>query len=184
MESRLAIWSVHANSANQLLVERLDRSNPPSRLANTCLLEQAFRHGDCPTSAGLRAPCTHRNAPLNMVGTMLHMPLSVSDRYLWTLPMVHANGWTHVWIMTAVGATHVCLCKVDPANIFERLLDHIAAHFNPPGSSPGASTLLQQTPGTARASALRGRIQRRSMRVSCQAPSMSCALQLSVGSTA
>ena len=25
-------------------------------------------------------------------------------RYLWTLPMFHANGWTFVWIVTAVGA--------------------------------------------------------------------------------
>jgi fatty-acyl-CoA synthase len=64
---------------------------------------------------------THRNAYLNVVGTLLHHPMSCADRYLWTLPMFHANGWTFVWIVTAVGATHVCLRKVDPAAVFEKI---------------------------------------------------------------
>ncbi len=46
------------------------------------------------------------------------LPMSPADRYLWTLPMFHANGWTFTWIVTAAGATHVCLRKVDPAEIF------------------------------------------------------------------
>jgi len=62
---------------------------------------------------------THRNAYLNVVGTLLHVPMQVSDRYLWTLPMFHANGWTFVWAVTAVGAKHVCLRKVDPVKLFE-----------------------------------------------------------------
>jgi fatty-acyl-CoA synthase len=35
--------------------------------------------------------------------------------------MFHANGWTFPWIVTAVGATHVCLRKVDAAHVFERI---------------------------------------------------------------
>lgn len=62
---------------------------------------------------------THRNAYLNAVGTLLHLPMTVGDRYLWTLPMFHANGWTYTWIVTAVGGTHVCLRKVDPAKVYE-----------------------------------------------------------------
>jgi acyl-CoA synthetase (AMP-forming)/AMP-acid ligase II len=62
---------------------------------------------------------THRNAHLNVVGTLLHLPMRMTDRYLWTLPMFHANGWTYTWVVTAVGAAHVCLRKVDPAKIFE-----------------------------------------------------------------
>lgn len=62
---------------------------------------------------------THRNAYINIVGTLIHVPMTPADRYLWTLPMFHANGWTFVWIVTAIGATHVCLRKVDPARIFE-----------------------------------------------------------------
>ena len=69
---------------------------------------------------------THRNAYLNTVGTLLHLPLRVGDRYLWTLPMFHANGWTFVWTVTAVGATHICLPKVEPARVFSLLRDERA----------------------------------------------------------
>ncbi|MBW8865783.1 MAG: long-chain-fatty-acid--CoA ligase [Acidobacteria bacterium] len=62
---------------------------------------------------------THRNAYMNVIGTLLHIPMQLTDRYLWTLPMFHANGWTFVWSVTAVGAAHICLRKVDPARVFE-----------------------------------------------------------------
>ena len=62
---------------------------------------------------------THRNAWANAVGTLVHFHITVGDRYLWTLPMFHANGWTFVWIITAVGGTHICLPKVEPARVFE-----------------------------------------------------------------
>jgi fatty-acyl-CoA synthase len=64
---------------------------------------------------------THRNAYMNVVGTLLHQPMTAADRYLWTLPMFHANGWTFVWIVTAVGGRHVCLRKVEPAAVFEAI---------------------------------------------------------------
>jgi fatty-acyl-CoA synthase len=66
---------------------------------------------------------THRNAYMNVVGTLVHLPMTCADRYLWTLPMFHANGWTFVWIVTAVGGTHVCLRKVDPAMAFRLMRD-------------------------------------------------------------
>ena len=61
---------------------------------------------------------THRNAAINTIGTLLHLPMAVSERYLWTLPMFHANGWTYTWTVTAAAGTHICLRKVDPATIF------------------------------------------------------------------
>ena len=61
---------------------------------------------------------THRNASMNTIGTLLHLPIGVGERYLWTLPMFHANGWTYTWTVTAAAATHVCLRKVDPAEVF------------------------------------------------------------------
>jgi fatty-acyl-CoA synthase len=64
---------------------------------------------------------THRNAYLNVVGTLIHHPMTIADRYLWTLPMFHANGWTFVWTVTAAGGTHVCLRKVDPVAVFNRI---------------------------------------------------------------
>src|SRR6266480_1915306 len=62
---------------------------------------------------------THRNAWMNSIGTLLYAPMTCSDRYLWTLPMFHANGWTFVWTVTAAGATHICLRKVEPHAVFE-----------------------------------------------------------------
>jgi len=62
---------------------------------------------------------THRNAYMNSVGTLVHEHMSCADRYLWTLPMFHANGWTFVWTVTAAGATHICLPKIDPRRVFE-----------------------------------------------------------------
>src|SRR5213082_423101 len=62
---------------------------------------------------------THRNAWMNSIGTLLYVPMTCADRYLWTLPMFHANGWTFVWTVTAAGATHVCLRKVEPRAVFE-----------------------------------------------------------------
>ncbi len=64
---------------------------------------------------------THRNAYVNIVGTLIHVHMSAADRYLWTLPMFHANGWTFVWIVTAVGGKHVCLRRVEPARVFEAI---------------------------------------------------------------
>ncbi len=64
---------------------------------------------------------THRNAWINSIGTQVHWPLVAGDRYLWTLPMFHANGWTFTWTVTAAGATHVCLRKVEPVGIYERV---------------------------------------------------------------
>ena len=66
---------------------------------------------------------THRNAAMNTIGTLLHLRLGVGDRYLWTLPMFHANGWTYTWTVTAAGGTHVCLRRIDPALVFSLIRD-------------------------------------------------------------
>jgi fatty-acyl-CoA synthase len=61
---------------------------------------------------------THRNAAMNTIGTLLHVPMGVGEPYLWTLPMFHANGWTYTWTVTAAAGVHVCLRKVEPAVVF------------------------------------------------------------------
>jgi fatty-acyl-CoA synthase len=66
---------------------------------------------------------THRNAWTNSVGTLIHLPMTTADRYLWTLPMFHANGWTFTWTVTAAGATHVCLRHVDAPSVYARVRD-------------------------------------------------------------
>ena len=52
---------------------------------------------------------THRNSYMNVMGILAHHHLEPGDRYLWTLPMFHANGWTFTWLNTARGMAHVCL---------------------------------------------------------------------------
>ena len=71
----------------------------------------------------------HRGACLNALGTALVFQLSPESVYLWTLPMFHCNGWTYTWAVTAVGGTHVCLRKVDPALIFPLLRDEGVTHL-------------------------------------------------------
>ncbi len=61
---------------------------------------------------------THRNAYMNVLGTLAHVHMTPAERYLWTLPMFHCNGWTFVWIVTAVGGTHLCLRRVEPDQVF------------------------------------------------------------------
>ncbi len=65
---------------------------------------------------------THRSAYLNALGEMLEMGVNSRSTYLWTLPMFHCNGWCFTWGVTAVGATHVCLRRVDPPEVF-RLIE-------------------------------------------------------------
>jgi fatty-acyl-CoA synthase len=91
----------------------------PAEIRETDLLTINYTSGTTSRPKGVMI--THRNAYLNIVGTLLHHPMSLADRYLWTLPMFHANGWTFVWTVTAAGAKHVCLRKVDPINIFEQI---------------------------------------------------------------
>jgi fatty-acyl-CoA synthase len=86
-------------------------------IAETDLISLNYTSGTTAKPKGVMI--THRNAYMNAVGTMIHLHIGVDDRYLWTLPMFHANGWTFVWIITAVGARHICLPKVEPARIFD-----------------------------------------------------------------
>src|SRR4029077_9277031 len=72
---------------------------------------------------------SHRGAYLNALGNALAFGLTPRSVYLWTLPMFHCNGWTYTWAVTAVGGTHVCLRKVDPALIFRLIRRHGVTHL-------------------------------------------------------
>ena len=71
----------------------------------------------------------HRGAYLNALGNALTFGLSPRTVYLWTLPMFHCSGWTYTWAVTAVGGTHVCLRRVDPALIFPAIARHGVTHM-------------------------------------------------------
>lgn len=72
---------------------------------------------------------THRSAYLNAVTECVESGLSRTSNYLWIVPMFHCNGWCHTWGVTAVGGTHICQRKPEPAEIFANILKHDITHF-------------------------------------------------------
>ena len=90
---------------------------PPVEVDEDDLLSINYTSGTTARPKGVMI--THRNAAMNTIGTLLHLRPGIGERYLWTLPMFHANGWTFVWTVTAVGAVHVCLRRVEPQRVFE-----------------------------------------------------------------
>jgi fatty-acyl-CoA synthase len=71
----------------------------------------------------------HRGAFLNALGNAIALGFDRHTKYLWTLPMFHCNGWTHTWAVTAVGGTHICLRRVEPAAIFAAIAEHRVTHL-------------------------------------------------------
>jgi fatty-acyl-CoA synthase len=93
-----------------------DGAFEPARVAESDLITINYTSGTTSNPKGVMI--THRNAWTNSVGTLVHLPMTPADRYLWTLPMFHANGWTYTWTVTAAGATHVCLRQVDAPAVY------------------------------------------------------------------
>jgi len=83
----------------------------------------------------------HRGTFLEAVGNTMAWPLPPKPVYLWTLPMFHCNGWCFPWSVTAMGGTHVCLRRVDPALIFAMIAEHGVTHMC------GAPTVLSMLVG-------------------------------------
>ena len=96
---------------------------------------------------------SHRNATMNSIGTLLHLPIPVGERYLWTLPMFHANGWTYTWTVTAAAATHVCLRKVEPAAVFRLIREENVRRLS---AAPTVLISLANAPAGVRGEVLPG----------------------------
>uniref|UniRef100_A0A060SZ16 ARAD1C01716p n=1 Tax=Blastobotrys adeninivorans TaxID=409370 RepID=A0A060SZ16_BLAAD len=60
-------------------------------------------------------------------------------KYLWTLPLFHAAGWTYPYSVTAVRGTHYLLRKVDVDRIWDLLIHEGITHFN---AAPTVNTML------------------------------------------
>ncbi|CAN3131743.1 Putative acyl-CoA ligase [Mycobacterium sp. smrl_JER01] len=93
---------------------------------------------------------SHRGAYLQALAMVGHTGLSPSAVYLWTLPMFHCNGWCFPWAVTAAAATHVCLRKVDPSDIWQLIRRQGVTHLN------GAPTVLTMLAHAPEADALEG----------------------------
>ena len=71
----------------------------------------------------------HRGAYLNALSNVLMNGFTGSSVYLWTLPMFHCNGWTHTWAVTAAAGTHVCLPRMEPAEVFRLIAEEGVTHM-------------------------------------------------------
>jgi fatty-acyl-CoA synthase len=72
---------------------------------------------------------THRGAYLHSLGVIPEAGLTPRSSYLWTLPMFHCNGWAYTWAVTAAGARHVCLPKVEAEPIWRALTQEGVSHL-------------------------------------------------------
>jgi fatty-acyl-CoA synthase len=100
----------------EALIAASDGNYPAHAIDESALVSINYTSGTTSKPKGVMI--THRNAWTNAIGTLVHLPMTPADRYLWTLPMVHANCWTYTWIVTAVGGTHVCLRQVDASSVY------------------------------------------------------------------
>ena len=120
-------------------------------IAETDLLTINYTSGTTARPKGVMI--THRNAYMNIMGTLAHHHLTPADRYLWTLPMFHANGWTFTRINTARGMTHVCLRRVEPPLIFKLIKDENITMFC---AAPTVLISIANAPAETREGAPRG----------------------------
>ena len=71
----------------------------------------------------------HRGAALMGYSNVIASGMGRHPVYLWTLPMFHCNGWSFPWAVTAVGATHVCLRRCLPKEMFHLIEKESVSHL-------------------------------------------------------
>uniref|UniRef100_N1R4K4 AMP-dependent synthetase/ligase domain-containing protein n=1 Tax=Aegilops tauschii TaxID=37682 RepID=N1R4K4_AEGTA len=71
----------------------------------------------------------HRGIFLVTMVSLVDWAVPPRPTFLWTLPMFHANGWSFPWGMAVVGATNVCLRRVDPKDVYAAITDHGVTHL-------------------------------------------------------
>ena len=84
-----------------------------------------------------------RGAYLNALGEILESGVTWRSTYLWTLPMFHCNGWCHTWGVTAVGATHLCLRRVEASEVYRLLNKYDVTNMC---AAPTVLTMLYSAP--------------------------------------
>ncbi len=90
---------------------------------------------------------THRGAYLNALAMVIEAGLTHRSRLLLVAPLFHCNGWCFPWAAAAVGATIVCLRRVDPAEMWRLIDQEGVTHFN---SAPTVQIALVNDAGAHR----------------------------------
>lgn len=110
--------------------EALVASGTPEPLRpreETDLLAINYTSGSTGTPKGVMY--NHRGAFLQALAMAYHLGLSLDSSYLWTLPMFHCDGWCHTWAVTAAGAVHRCVRKIDAPAIWETIASGAVTHL-------------------------------------------------------
>src|SRR5215470_6405503 len=90
---------------------------------------------------------THRNFWLNAVTFGWHLAMTDRDVYLHTLPTFHCNGWGMPYAVTAMGARHVVIRKIDGEEILKRIESEGVTLFN---SAPAVIATVLDAAGVRR----------------------------------
>jgi len=85
----------------------------------------------------------HRGSYLMSMGTAASWNLHSHPRYLYSVPMFHCNGWGHVWTMTLLAGTAVCLRAFSTKAVFDLIEKHGITHF---GGAPIVLNMLAEAP--------------------------------------
>ena len=71
----------------------------------------------------------HRGAYLCTLATPLSWRMVMYPRHLTIVPLFHCNGWTHTWMMPAMGGCTVCCRDITAKAIFDAVADEKVTHF-------------------------------------------------------
>jgi len=85
----------------------------------------------------------HRGSYLMTMGSIAGWALPRHPKYLYTVPMFHCNGWGHVWTMTAMAGTVVCLRYIKPTEVYDLIKKYDVTHF---GGAPIVLNMLANDP--------------------------------------
>jgi fatty-acyl-CoA synthase len=89
---------------------------------------------------------SHRGAYLQGLAMAHHCSFDFGSVYLWTLPMFHCNGWACTWAVTAGGGTHLCLRRIDAAEIWEKICTRDVTHLS---GAPTVLAMIAEAAGAA-----------------------------------
>ena len=121
------VWTGSSQSEWDQMIESADPLSLERPLNENALLSINYTSGTTGKPKG--AMTTHRGAYLHSLGVIVEAGIDTTSNYLWTLPMFHCNGWAFVWAVTAAGASHTCMDRVDAPSIWQRLAAGEVTHM-------------------------------------------------------